>query len=410
MDQAGASESNAEVESDEHLRSWCGVMRQILGDERRDAARAEIRNGGGALNLAPRAAAVQALMEAEDQRARDATADMPGGWDPTFPTVLETDFERNFELQTNAHDSRSAGPSIKNMGRTAPQFIESRPIDMAIPPNGEIRVDMAAVAHHANPDGEVELEFVISPSRPGNILLRVPGNTPMDTRSPAFANDGNEPMGHSSMVPSGTGPAATDETDAVVYAGTVKLDRAGNIISWDNGSGHYEPHPGLARMAGLPMKKFVAYHVKESLAAKKKAIKVCVDEALEGVNITDVVAEAILRDFTAFKVYANSAAAECPANVLLAATVLDPNISAPALRATMNPARLVGLDEEALMAAIHAAIKAAAAKVFVDLSNWLIDNYLIPGDDAEDFLAKVGSELGWPVGHLDIDEARDYVT
>ena len=42
----------------------------------------------------------------------------------------------------------------------------------------------------------------------------------------------------------------------VDYAGEVRFAKSGQIKSWDNKSGHYEPPEKLASQAGLPMDKF----------------------------------------------------------------------------------------------------------------------------------------------------------
>ena len=43
----------------------------------------------------------------------------------------------------------------------------------------------------------------------------------------------------------------------VEYAGQLRFSRDGQLKSWNNASGHYEPRAVKAPQAGLPMDKFI---------------------------------------------------------------------------------------------------------------------------------------------------------
>jgi len=44
--------------------------------------------------------------------------------------------------------------------------------------------------------------------------------------------------------------------DPVDYAGTIRFNKRGELVGWDNWSGHYQPDAGSAGQAGLPMDRF----------------------------------------------------------------------------------------------------------------------------------------------------------
>ena len=53
----------------------------------------------------------------------------------------------------------------------------------------------------------------------------------------------------------------------VSYAGWVRFSR-GRVMSWDDGSGHFLPHPGLARICPFPYEKFRSAQVRNAMHAR----------------------------------------------------------------------------------------------------------------------------------------------
>ena len=97
------------------------------------------------------------------------------------------------------------------------------------------------------------LDFIIRPSQPEHIYWLVSENP---YRSALM-------HGHTSLVGQ---PAqhAQAPVGSVLYAGQLLYNAKGSLQKWNNNSGHYLPHPGMARATGLPMERFEAVHVGEA--------------------------------------------------------------------------------------------------------------------------------------------------
>ena len=65
--------------------------------------------------------------------------------------------------------------------------------------------------------------------------------------------------GKSSLRPvsrEGSGHVELSGGEPVRYAGEVKFDKNGQVMWWNNGSGHYVPPENLAGQAPFPLSKF----------------------------------------------------------------------------------------------------------------------------------------------------------
>ena len=228
------------------------------------AATASVEQRGQVGRLASEAkAAIAEKFSAEAYRADVAEAKFAHvGENKSAKSVADTTVRQGDNL------------AIRNLGKEEKQIAEPSPFKVSF----GLGKEPTLAAEHQHLAG-TPLEFVVLPSNPNEMVMRQPGIS-FEVRSNYVARglpvlDG---MGHASMVPAA---AADADSDAVLYAGSVTFNQDLSLKEWTNNTGHFQSHPGLARNVDLPLDKFKAVHIKQSLEAKKSAIKDVFDDTFD---------------------------------------------------------------------------------------------------------------------------------
>ena len=206
---------------------------------------------------------------AQLQRAADrmvAGARGPGGWAPVGASLFES---RKTYAASNLDASHPTGGLwLRNMGRSAPQqprrmhLLDMQPDgrELKLPKSARDALDPAARGKAST------WNFVVRPEFPGVICL---GLRDRQTRSISPSKD----CGHSILATQGCAALPASTHDSVLFAGSIRFAANGSLLAWDNRSGHYAPHPGLARQLDLPQAKFYPRHIQDDLDHRTELLR-----------------------------------------------------------------------------------------------------------------------------------------